>query len=265
MPTTRTVPASAGKRVYFISDVHLGYGDRETDRRRETLLVQLLRRCADDAAHIFLVGDLFDAWFDYRTVIPAGHVRTLAALTDLVDAGVPMTYLMGNHDFGHHHYFRDHVGLPVVADDVVATIGSRRYYLAHGDGKAHNDTGYLILRAVLRNPFAKWLYRLLHPDLGIGLASRTSHGSRDYTTKKDYGAADGLRDFALARLDEGFDAVIMGHRHQVHSEQHGAGLYVNLGHWLGDQPTFGVYTMDTDELRVGLVRPFLAEGRIRLV
>lgn len=257
--TTLRLDLTRGPVVYFLSDVHLGFGRPEADRERERLLLRLLDRMANDAAHLFIVGDLFDYWFDYKTVVPRRHVRTLAALHDLREAGVPMTYLMGNHDFGHYTYFEEELGLQVISGDVDVQLGEKRFYISHGDGKAHNDVGYLILRSVLRNSAAQWIYRVLHPDLGIGLASGTSEGSREYTDKKEYGATDGIRDFAAERLAEGYDVVVMGHRHVAVEEQIGRGLYVNLGHWLGSEPTFAAYTTSTSQMELLKVRPYLSE------
>lgn len=238
---TMQLSVPSNKAVVFLSDVHLGLGDRATDRRREDRLLGVLRWAAAEACHVFIVGDLFDLWFDWRTVIPKGHVRTLAALDDLVAGGVGVTYLMGNHDFGHYRYFREELGIEVDAGDIDLRLNNTRLYVCHGDGKAHNDLGYLVLRSVLRNPIANWLYRKIHPDWGIGLASSTSKGSRDHTSHKDYGPHDGLRDFAYARIDEGYDVVVMGHRHRAAAENHGRGTYVNLGHWLDERATYGVF------------------------
>ena len=231
-----------GKSVTFLSDVHLGYGARQDDRQREDRLLSVLRNVSQTSSHIVIVGDLFDYWFDYGTVVPSRFVRTLSLLHDLADAGIELIYLMGNHDFGHYRYFEEELKVPVILGDVSATIGSKRFYIAHGDGKAHNDAGYLVLRSVLRNRFAQWMYRKIHPDLGIALASRTSHGSRDLTGGRDYGTRDGLRDFAEARLADGYDIVVMGHRHVAEVTPIGNGLYVNLGHWLGGQAPYGVYS-----------------------
>jgi UDP-2,3-diacylglucosamine hydrolase len=137
-----------GRDVTFISDVHLGFGDRETDRNRERVLIQALSDIKNTTCHLFVVGDLFDFWFDYKTTIPKGHVRTLAMLHDFVDAGIPITYLMGNHDFGHWRYFQEEIGIKVEMGDIDALIGGKRFYISHGDGKASNDRGYLILRSI---------------------------------------------------------------------------------------------------------------------
>lgn len=230
-----------GKVVTFLSDVHLGLGDRTTDRVRERLLVALLRKAATDSSHIIIVGDLFDLWFDYSSVIPRWHVRTLAALAECRDAGVLITYLIGNHDFGHHSFFRDELGIDIDGGDLDVVIGSTRLYVSHGDGKAHNDTGYLMLRALLRNRVAQWLYRWIHPDIGIGLAATTSRTSRDHTSAKDYGPHDGLRDFAAEMIARGYGYVVMGHRHRAAVETIGNGTYINLGHWLGERATYGVF------------------------
>lgn len=235
------IDVPAGKEVVFISDVHLGFGDRSTDKERENRLIRLLRDVKPTCCHLIIVGDLFDYWFDYRTAVPRRFVRTLSALHDLRDSGMPITYLMGNHDFGHSTYFSEELGIEVEKGDIAADIAGTSFYISHGDGKAHNDTGYLILRSVLRNPFTNWLYRILHPDIGIGVAARTSHGSRDFTEDKSYGPGDGLRDFAQERIREGFDVVVMGHRHHVAQEALGKGLYVNLGHWLGEEATYGSF------------------------
>jgi UDP-2,3-diacylglucosamine hydrolase len=244
-----TVDVPPDQYVIFLSDVHLGFGSRSDDLRREKTLVQLLDHVASGCCHLFIVGDLFDYWFDYRTAIPRHHVRTLAALHRLRDAGIPITYLMGNHDFGHSTYFKEELGIVIDKGDVDATIAGKRFYISHGDGKARNDRGYLLLRSVLRNRFAQWLYRILHPDIGIGMAARTSHGSRHYTTDKDYGDEDGLRSFAMERLASGYDVVVMGHRHHAVQEQTDDGLYVNLGHWLAEPATYGRYDLQ-DGMRV---------------
>ena len=248
-----SVDIPAGKEVIFISDVHLGFGDRATDRRREDRLIALLRSLQPTCCHLFLVGDLFDYWFDYRTAVPRRFVRTLAVRHELRDAGMPITYQMGNHDFGHATYFREELGIEVERGDLDVTMGGRRLYVSHGDGKAANDTGYLVLRSVLRNRVAQALYRVLHPDLGIGVAARTSHSSRDYTEDKDYGPNDGLRAFAQDRLNNGYDIVVMGHRHHATHEHIGSGQYVNLGHWLGEgapyarfDPEHGIRVIHTD-------------------
>lgn len=242
--------------IYFVSDVHLGFGPPDADRARERALATTLRGIAADATRVFIVGDLFDYWFDYKHVIPRDFVRTLAALHDLRDAGVEITYLMGNHDFGHYSYFRDVLGVEVLEHDLDITLGTKRFLIAHGDGKAHNDAGYRVLRRILRNKTIQATYRLLHPTIGIGLASGTSRGSRAYTDQKDYGTVDGLREFAARKISEGADFVVMGHRHRVTQEQIGSGQYINLGDWLGAQGHIGVFDPDTGQFSLRAVEVY---------
>lgn len=238
-----TIDVPEGKDVTFISDVHLGFGDREADRKREAVLNQVLSSVRNTTCHLFFVGDLFDFWFDYKTTIPKGHVRTLAMLHEFIDGGIPITYLMGNHDFGHWKYFEEEIGIKVEKGDIDALIAGKRFYISHGDGKAANDKGYLFLRSILRSSVAQAMFRFLHPDIGIRLASHTSQGSRGYTAGKDYGTTDGLRDFAISKLSEGYDVVVMGHRHQSAYERINHGLYVNLGDWLNTTPMLGRFTI----------------------
>ncbi len=238
--------------VYFISDVHLGYGDRSASRQREQLLIALLEAIAPTAEQLFIVGDLFDYWFEYRTAIPREFFRTLAALEHVVRCGVRVEYLVGNHDFGHRDFFERELGIAIRWQDVECTLGGKRFYIAHGDGKVAGDWGYLILRAVLRNSVTNALYRWIHPDVGITLASLSSHKSRHYTSQRDDGISDGLLEFAREKIcTGGFDYVIMGHRHRAAvvciSDCAHQGTYVNLGDWMS-QPLVACFDGERVEL-----------------
>lgn len=234
-------------KYYFISDCHLGYGrDREEDRARERRLLAVLEKIADEAksgnaAGLFIVGDLFDSWFEYRQVIPKRHVRTIAMLAKIREY-IPVEYLMGNHDFGHKDYFEKELNIPVHSGDIEKVLNGKRLYIAHGDGKALNDTGYIILRSILRNKFLLWCYSWLHPDIGIWIAERMSGGSRAYTDNRDaLQKQDGLRIYAEKKIAEGFDYIIMGHRHKAEMiDIEGKGSYINLGDWLKSY-TYGVF------------------------
>jgi len=234
--------------VYFFSDVHLGFGSRETDRLREQELLRFLTAIASDCERLVIVGDLFDYWFEYSTVIPKYYFRTLTALAQLRACGTIIDYVMGNHDFGHQDFFEKELNIPINHNDITLTLNSKKFYIAHGDGKAYNDTGYLILRAILRNKLSKKLFRWLHPDIGIWLASGSSHASRIYTDEKDYTKRDGLQDFAEKKISEGYDYVIMGHRHHASVMNFGNGTYINLGHWLAQPATFARFDGEKLEL-----------------
>lgn len=222
--------------VYFISDVHLGLGTLAESREREHLLLRFLDVCQRDANTLVIVGDLFDYWFEYTTVIPRPFFRVLSKLEQMRQSGVTIEYLMGNHDFGHQTFFEEELQIPIHKNDIERVYYGKKFYLAHGDGKVLNDTGYLLLRPVLRNRMSIKLFQWLHPDIGIRLASGTSTTSRAHTDKRPVGNRDGLAEFAQQKIGEGFDYVVMGH---VHSplvrdftlDGH-SGTYLNLGEWL---------------------------------
>lgn len=228
--------------VYFFSDVHLGLGSAESSRERERVLLRFLNMVGEERAEtLYIVGDLFDYWFEYRSVIPRGFTRTIGALAALVDAGIAIEYIVGNHDFGHRDFFQQEIGARVHFDDIEREIAGRRCYIAHGDGKAFNDTGYLILKRVLRARISNALFRFIHPDIGIGTAAYASRRSRDYTAQKNYdgmqpGESDGLYKFAERKItQEGFQLVVMGHSHAPCRVDFPGGTYVNLGTWLNDR------------------------------
>ncbi len=195
----------------------------------------------EGAESVYIVGDLFDYWFEYRSVIPRGFTRTIGALAALVDAGITVEYIVGNHDFGHHNFFEQEIGVHVHYDDIERIIAGRRCYISHGDGKAFNDTGYLLLKRVLRSRLSNALFRFIHPDIGIGTAAYASRRSRDHTAQKNYdgevpGESDGLYAFARKKiLEEKYQLVVMGHSHSPARVDLPGGTYVNLGTWLNDR------------------------------
>jgi UDP-2,3-diacylglucosamine hydrolase len=218
--------------VFFISDVHLGLGDRQAERQKEDRLLAFLQGILPQTEELCILGDLFDFWFEYDTVIPKGFHRTLTALQAFTDRDIPVHYVAGNHDFWMDDFFQKELGVRLYWDPVELTLGGKRVYLHHGDGLARRDIGYRLIKPILRNRLAIRLYRLLHPDIGVRLARGSSRTSRAYTANKDYGEEEGLLEFATKKIAEGSDIVIMGHRHQPHIEPIGRGTYVNLGDWI---------------------------------
>lgn len=218
--------------VYFISDVHLGVFPRNEDRQREDLLLDLLSKISADAEKIYLVGDIFDFWFDYKEVIPKYFYRTLSKLYEINKNICEIEFLMGNHDFGHHSFFEDELNIKVHSIDIERVHSEKKFYISHGDGKDPKDIGYLALKKVMRNKFSLWLYLKFHPNFGIGLASGSSKKSRKYTTHKDYGESEALMEFAKSKIDLGYDYVVMGHRHLASKNLYKNGCYVNIGEWI---------------------------------
>lgn len=220
-----------GKAVFFLSDAHLGSGVDSAARSRR--LTEFLSSQRGRMSHLYLLGDLFDFWFEYRHTIPKGHFQVLRALADGVAAGVPTVYLGGNHDFWCGTYLSREVGVEVCQHPIRVTHQGRRIFLAHGDGLGPGDTGYRFLKTVLRNPAAIALYRLIHPDLGIPLAQVVSRISRHHTHPRDYILRRLFRHVATPCYAAGDDAVLVGHIHDpLHLRDAAARDFLIVGDWL---------------------------------
>ena len=218
--------------AYFISDLHLGARYRGMPPERETWLLRFLREEAPRASHLFILGDLFEFWMEYRYFVPKGHVRVLAALEGLARAGVEVHYLAGNHDFNLGAFFRDQLGLRVHADGLRLELQGKRLMLLHGDGLAATDGRYRVMKKIFRHPLANFLFRLVHPDWGMGLAhalsglSRDRHGNRPRKLDEYEAAGRAL----LAQRD--CDILMHGHTHAAFVKEVPEGIYVNSGEWL---------------------------------
>ncbi len=224
--------------IFFISDVHLGLGGKKEEREKEDRLLAFLAWAQPKAELLFIVGDLFDFWFEYRTVIPTGFHRTLTALQAFTDAGKPVHYLAGNHDYWMGDFFETELGMKVHFKPFEIMLHKKRVYLHHGDGLAEHDLGYRLIKPILRSRLNILLYRWLHPDIGVRLARGSSRTSREYTSNKHYGEESGMLRFAEERIRAGADIVVMGHRHVPRLQEVAGGVYINLGDWISHQ-TYG--------------------------
>lgn len=220
------------KKIFFLSDVHLGLQDKQQERAKERLLLSFLSHVEKNGEQLFIVGDLFDYWFEYRHVIPRGYHHVLSKLASLVEKGIAVHYLAGNHDFWLKDFFPVELGIPVYHDPFGMTLRGKQFYFHHGDGLSLNDTGYLILKKILRSRISIFLYSLLHPDWTAPLAQGSSKTSRRYTGNKDFGENDGMIKFAEEKISSGYDIVIMGHRHTPSEHRSTNGVYINLGDWI---------------------------------
>lgn len=218
---------------YLLSDAHLGVAPPESERQ----LLAFLRRVGDEAGSLVINGDLFDFWFEWRHVVPRAGVRVLGELARLVDAGIPVLWLAGNHDCWGGDVLRRDIGVDYRVGPWRGAAGGWDTAIEHGDGlREREDAPYRRLRAVLRHPWAIGAYRWLHPNWGTAIALRSSHTSRNYRPA-DGGA--GLREVAHARL-EAADApslLVFGHSHVATLERAGRGVFANPGAWL-DAPRF---------------------------
>lgn len=218
--------------AYFISDAHLGAGDSAAENLKEQKLLSFFDHVASTGDRLFIVGDLFDFWFEYRTVIPRGYTRILSGLSRLKESGVEIHYIAGNHDSWMRDYFPTELGVPIHFDHLEYRIGGKRFFIEHGDGIARQDSGYRFLKRIFRNRINIFLYSLLHPDIGVPLAKWVSSLSRGHTTKR--GQPDDSDYFARAqqKFREGFDYVLFAHLHFPIFKKNDHNIYVNLGDWM---------------------------------
>jgi UDP-2,3-diacylglucosamine hydrolase len=230
----RTAPSTPPpEREFFISDCHLGLAGRPDERDREARLLRFLDRLEPGRDGLTIAGDLFDFWFTYDRAIPKGGFRVISRLDALRRAGMPVSFVGGNHDFWALPFLRDELGIEVSDGTLARPIQGRRFLIAHGDGLGSGDHGYKVLKRVLRHPLAIALYRLIHPDLGIRLATFTSHVSRGHQPALDPALADRvLKEVALPAFAAGHDVVVLGHLHlPTLREEQGKALVI-LGDWV---------------------------------
>ena len=230
---------------FVISDTHLGAAHPEVERS----LLAFLRTLGGRAGSLIINGDLFDFWFEWRSVIPRTGFRVLAALADLAESGVEILWIAGNHDCWGGEVLRRDVGVTYHVGPWTGDVAGWRARVEHGDGlRAVEDRRYRLLRGILRHPLSIRAFRLLHPDLGSRLANGSSHASRTYRAH-DEGA--GLREIAMSALqaDLALDLVVFGHSHVAALDRApSGGVYANPGSWL-DAPAFLIVTPDRLELR----------------
>lgn len=166
------------KKIYFSSDFHFGIPDRESSLKREKIFIDWLEMIRVDAEEVYLMGDLFDFWFEYKRAIPRGYVRLLGKLAELTDSGIKVHLFRGNHDMWAFNYLNEEINIQLHRDPEIKKLGNKTFYLAHGDGLGPGDHGYKLINKIFRMRFNQWLFRQIHPDLGIGLGLFWSRRSR---------------------------------------------------------------------------------------
>jgi len=237
---------AAGKKVYFLSDFHLGAPNEIASREREDRLVQFLNRAKEDAAAIFIVGDIFDFWFEYKTVVPKGFVRILGCLAQISDAGIALHIFTGNHDLWMNDYLSKELNANVYFEPTIFTIGAKQFFIGHGDGLGPGDQGYKFLKKIFTNSFCQFMFRWLHPDAGIRLANYLSGKSRAKTGSADEVFLGEDKEWLIVYTKEKAkeikaDYFIFGHRHYaIDLPITGGARYINLGDWLRLN-TYGVF------------------------
>lgn len=211
------------RAVYFASDFHFGIPDRKGSLEREKKFINWLDDIKGDATSIYLMGDLFDFWFEYKTVIPKGYARMLGKLAEIADSGIDIHLFRGNHDLWAFHYLHDEIGIEIHRSPVIKQLGDKKFFLAHGDGLGPGDLGYKVMKLTFECRVNQWLYRWIHPDIGTRLGFYFSRRSR--LTKLLRGEGDIQRRVPvekepmvifsreLAKKDSTIDYFIFGHVH----------------------------------------------------
>lgn len=232
------------KKIYFISDVHLGLHPIERSKEREKILVSWLDSVKDDMSELYLMGDIFDFWHEWKRVVPRGFTRFLGKLSQIADSGVKITMFTGNHDIWIYDYLAEEIGLELHYHPIERELNGLKFFLAHGDGLGPGDTSYKILKKVFTNPMLQWLFKRLHPNLAMAFGLGWSKNSR-YAKGI---IAEGYRGddkewqtlFANEELQrKKHDIFVFGHRHIPSDIKVQESRVINLGDWINNF-TYGV-------------------------
>jgi UDP-2,3-diacylglucosamine hydrolase len=225
------------KEIYFASDFHLGSPNHRESRLREDRIVRWLNAIEPTCGELFLMGDIFDFWFEYKMVVPKGFIRLFGKLAAMSDQGVKIYFFKGNHDMWVNDYFIKELDIRIVSDEFIMEREGKRFYLHHGDGLGPGDHKYKFLRKIFRNPVCQWLFSLVPPRIGLGIATAWANRSRSEVKEKDIFVGEQEEWLAIHAKEvlqkEHFDYFIFGHRHiPLDINLGGGSRYVNLGEWI---------------------------------
>lgn len=244
---------SQARKIYFLSDFHLGAPTAAASLQREKKLVAFLQNIQSSAEEIFILGDIFDFWFEYKTVVPKGFTRLLGTIAAITDAGIPVHVFVGNHDMWMKDYFSNELGCKVYHEPVIMERQGKKLFIGHGDGLGPGDHGYKFIKKIFRNRFCQWAFGVLHPDWGIQLANYFSRKSRLKTGEADSiflgEENEWLVQYSKEVLQQQqIDYFIFGHRHlPMDIELQEGSRYINLGDWIKH---FTYATLDTGLLQL---------------
>ncbi len=218
--------------LYIFSDVHLGAGPEEKEVLKQQKIAELFKMVKQDGDRLVILGDLFDFWFEYKQAMPKDQFKVLYMLYDLIEQGIKIDYVSGNHDFWMHDFFETQMHIDIHQDFLDLKYENLKLHLIHGDGLSPADKGYHFLKKVLRNKLNIWLYRQLPPDFAISLAKSVSGSSREYTARRDHHYKLDYENYAERKLQDGFDFVAIGHLHLPVYKKFESGVYINSGDFI---------------------------------
>lgn len=236
----KLIELNTNKKAYFASDFHLGAPNHDESRKRERRIIEWLSHIQKDAEVVFLVGDIFDFWYEYKKVVPKGFVRIQAKIAEMVDKGIKVYFFLGNHDMWMKKYFSEEIGVIMIENDLEIKINDKSFYISHGDGLGPGDYGYKFIKKVFRNKICQFLFSMVHPSLSLSVAHYFSKRSRSYTGKNDETFTkkenEWLYQFCAEKLkNKHFDYFIFGHRHLPMEISIEKSQYINLGEWMNFQ------------------------------
>ncbi len=240
-------------KVYFASDLHLGAPDYASSLVREKAFVQWLDMISKDASDLYLLGDIFDMWFDFKRVVPRGYVRLLGKLAELSDAGLQIHYFIGNHDMWTFDYFEKELGVIMYREPQELVLRNKTFLIGHGDGLGSGDASYKFIKRIFAGKFNQWLFARLHPNFGLWLAGFLSRRSRiangNYDEQFHGEDKESLVQYCKKRLaTKHYDYFIFGHRHlKMEIQIADNSTYINLGEWVNNKP-YAVF--DGEELQL---------------
>jgi UDP-2,3-diacylglucosamine hydrolase len=240
LTTTTSHTNTRPDKIYFASDFHLGVPTDSESRKREDKIVRWLDEVSKDATVIFLVGDIFDFWFEYKHAIPKGFVRLQGKIASLVDSGIQVNFYIGNHDMWMFDYFEKELGVTIYRKEQLFTYGNKNLFIGHGDGLGPGDQGYKFIKKVFSNRFFQWCFARFHPNFGIGMANYWSRKSRAKGKEPQYflGAENEwlvqyCEEYTKTTEGQQIDFFIFGHRHLPIDYTLSSGArYINLGDWI---------------------------------
>lgn len=252
--TITSIHSLQGKKIYFAADFHLGVPDYDSSLLRERQIIQWLNSIRGDAHSIYLLGDIFDFWFEYKYTIPKGFVRLLGKLAELRDEGIPVYFFTGNHDMWMFDYFPKELDIPVFREPHILEVGNQKLMIGHGDGLGPGDHTYKFLKRFFNSKVCQWLFARIHPNLGMTIANKWSRRSRITNTKRDEQFQGEQGEYLWIYCTEieksaHHDYYIFGHRHLPLNLKVGAGsAYINVGEWVHHK-TYAVYDGTKVELK----------------
>ena len=226
------------KKIYFASDFHLGSTNHEQSRKREDKIISWLNTIEKDASDIYLVGDIFDFWFEHKYTVPKGNIRFLGKIANLIDSGIKVHIFTGNHDMWMFNYLEEEFNLTIHRKPIEIEINGKKFFIGHGDGLGPGDRKYKLIKKFFSNPICQWLFARIHPNLGFSIAQNWSKKSREKENKENHKFLGEEKEWLIQFCKEELkkkeiDFFIFGHRHlPIYYDINQTSKYINLGDWI---------------------------------